>query len=102
MNETPAIDEPVLISVVSPVYRAEPIVAELVRRLVDTLEQLGSFEIVLVDDRSPDASWAAIRAAADADHRVRGIRLSRNFGQHRAIRAGLDMARGEYVVVMDC
>ncbi len=91
-----------LISVVSPVYRAEAIVPELVRRLVDALEPLGEFEIVLVEDRSPDASWAAIRAASEKDPRVRGIRLSRNFGQQRATRAGLDAARGDFVVVIDC
>ena len=91
-----------LISVVSPVYQAEAIVAELVRRLKETLEPLGSFEIVLIEDRSPDGSWAVIAAASREDPRVRGIRLSRNFGQHRAIRAGLDAARGQYVVVMDC
>jgi polyisoprenyl-phosphate glycosyltransferase len=96
------VDDHVLISIVSPVYGAAEIVPELVRRLIAAVEGLGTFEIVLVDDRSPDASWAQIRAASEADRRVRGIRLSRNFGQHRAIRAGLDIARGDYVVVMDC
>ena len=92
----------VLLSVVSPVYRAEATVGELVRRLVAALDPLGSFEIILVDDRSPDASWACIQAEAAADPRVRGLRLSRNFGQHRAITAGLDQCRGEWVVVLDC
>ena len=49
-------DEP-LLSVVSPVYLAEAIVPELVARLIESLEPLGTFEIVLVDDRSPDQSW---------------------------------------------
>ena len=90
-------------SFVSPVYQAEGLVAELVRRLVLAGEALGaSFEIVLVDDRSPDGSWARIQALAARDPRVRGLRLSRNFGQHRAITAGLEQCRGEWVVVLDC
>ncbi|MGI4885357.1 MAG: glycosyltransferase family 2 protein [Janthinobacterium lividum] len=90
-------------SFVSPVYQAEGLVAELVQRLVLAGEALGgSFEIVLVDDRSTDGSWARIQSLAVRDPRVRGLRLSRNFGQHRAITAGLEQCRGEWVVVLDC
>jgi dolichol-phosphate mannosyltransferase len=85
------------------VYRAEQIVDELVRRIQASVEPLtSSYEIVLVDDRSPDDSWARIVAHAARDQRVRGVRLSRNFGQHRAITAGLEYCRGEWIVVMDC
>ena len=94
--------EPPLISVVSPVYRAEGIVDELVRRLVEQLEPMGTYEIILVDDRSPDRSWERIEAICATHAEVRGVRLSRNFGQHKAIAAGLAHARGRYVVVMDC
>ncbi|WP_460675856.1 glycosyltransferase family 2 protein [Hymenobacter coalescens] len=91
------------ISVVSPVYRAESMVDELVRRIKASLEPITSnYEIILVDDRGPDNSWGRIAAQAALDPRVRGVRLSRNFGQHRAITAGLDHSRGEWVVVMDC
>ena len=94
---------PLLLSVVSPVYRAGVMVAELVQRLVQALEPLtADFEIILVDDRSPDDSWSRIETEMARDSRVRGVRLSRNFGQHRAITAGLDACRGEWVVVMDC
>lgn len=76
---------------------------ELVARLVHSLTPITpAFEILLVDDRSPDGSWAAIQAQAHLEPRVRGLRLSRNFGQHRAITAGLDASQGEWVVVMDC
>ena len=93
----------IFLSVVSPVYRANATVAELVERLVRVLEPLTpDFEIVLVDDCSPDESWMLIKAAVARDPRVRGIRLSRNFGQHQAITAGLDCSRGEWVVVLDC
>jgi polyisoprenyl-phosphate glycosyltransferase len=55
-----------------------------------------------VDDGSPDGAWSAISALALADRRVRGIRLSRNFGQHAAITAGLAESRGQWTAVMDC
>jgi len=91
------------VSVVSPVYGAEACIGELCGRLKSTLESITEdFEIILVDDRSPDNSWAAIQNESQKDSRVRGIRLSRNFGQHCAITAGLDIADGDWVVVMDC
>lgn len=91
-----------LISVVSPVYRAEGCLEELHRRLVEALEPLGTFEIVLVDDSSPDRSWQLVESLAARDARVVGLQLARNFGQHHAISAGLAQARGRWVVVMDC
>lgn len=92
-----------LISVVSPVYRAEEIVDELVRQVTLALERVTPhFEIILVEDGSGDGTWPRIAAACAADPRVKGIKLSRNFGQHYAITAGLEHARGGHVVVMDC
>jgi adenylylsulfate kinase-like enzyme/glycosyltransferase involved in cell wall biosynthesis len=91
------------ISVVSPVYRAEGCVKELCDRLRSSLSSItNDFEIVLVEDRGPDNSWQVIEQEASKDPRIRGIRLARNFGQHRAITAGLDVASGDWVVVMDC
>ena len=70
-----------LISVVIPVYRAEGCVAELCRRLKLSLGTITEdFEIILVEDRSPDSSWRMIRKEAEGDPRIRGLRLSRNFG----------------------
>jgi len=84
------------------VYRGAPFLHELHRRLVATLEPLvGRFEIVLVEDGSPDESWSIIEDLARQDARVRGVALSRNFGQHHAITAGLRHARGQWIVVMD-
>jgi dolichol-phosphate mannosyltransferase len=72
-------------------------------RLAATLTGLiPSHEIILVDDRAEDDAWNEIERLVDLDPAVRGIRLSRNFGQHAAITAGLSHARGEWVVVMDC
>ncbi len=92
-----------LISVVSPVYRAGKIVPELARRLSEEVSKITTdHEILLVEDGSPDNSWEAIALECGKNPKVKGIKLSRNFGQHYAITAGLEQARGEYVVVMDC
>jgi dolichol-phosphate mannosyltransferase len=91
------------ISVVSPVYKCGDCVAELHRQLVSALEPLvSSFEIVLVNDGCPANSWEAVRAVAVIDTRVKAINLSRNFGQHYAIAAGVHHSSGNWVVVMDC
>lgn len=91
------------ISVVSPVYGRNLQLDELCQRLIRTLEEIGQpFEILLVNDASPDNSWERIVALSRSDPRIKGIKLSRNFGQHSAITAGLDHVRGEWVVVMDC
>lgn len=91
------------LSVVVPVYRCADCVSVLYDRIAAAVEPLGlEWELIFVDDRSPDAAWARIRALAESSARVRGIRLSRNFGQHAAITAGLSDASGAHVVVMDC
>jgi polyisoprenyl-phosphate glycosyltransferase len=91
------------ISVVSPVYKCSTCLVELCLRLVKTLEAISeNFEIILVNDNSPDDSWGTIVSLSQKDKRVKGIKLSRNFGQHYAITAGLDHCSGEWIVVMDC
>ena len=91
------------LSVVSPVFLAEGIVDELVKRIVKEVSKITQdFEIILVEDGSPDQSWQKIEKNCEADKRVKGIKLSRNFGQHYAITAGLQESQGHYVVVMDC
>ena len=90
------------LSIVSPVFRAAPLVDDLVMLVANAAALVTQdFEIILVD-ASEDESWARITAAAERDPRVKGILLSRNFGQHHAITAGLANARGEHVIVMDC
>ena len=91
------------ISIVSPVYHGEKMVAELVRRNVESVCSItDNYEIILVNDASPDNSWAEIVKQCSLNPKVKGINLSRNFGQHYAITAGLHFAGGEWVVVMDC
>lgn len=91
------------ISIVSPVYRAEKIVENLVAEIQAAMEQLNAtYEIILVDDRSPDDSWNVMKSLSARYDNIKSIRLSRNFGQHPAIMAGLSKTSGEWVVVMDC
>lgn len=91
------------ISIVSPVYRGEKMVAELVRRNVESVTTItDDYEIILVNDASPDNSWEKIVKQCESNPKVKGINLSRNFGQHYAITAGLHYAKGDWVIVMDC
>lgn len=94
---------PPFFSIVSPVYGCEGCLEELCDRVLSTVAKLDkTCEIILVCDASPDRSWQRIRELASRDPRISGIRLARNFGQHYAISAGLEHARGQWVVVMDC
>jgi polyisoprenyl-phosphate glycosyltransferase len=90
------------ISVVIPIYRNEAFINELYSRLTATLSPVtNSFEILFVNDCSPDNSWEFITKNAAKDSRVKGIHFARNFGQHVAITAGVANASGDWVVVMD-
>ena len=91
------------ITVISPCYGSPKALEELYQRTAATMAKMGvTFEMILVDDRCPMDSWSVIRKLAEEHANVVAIRLSRNFGQHPAIYAGLAAARGEWIVVMDC
>lgn len=91
------------ISIVSPVYGAENIVEELVNRIEEEVSKVSdSYEIILVEDASPDRSWEVIQKVCSGNERVKGVKLSKNFGQHNAIRSGIDLATGDVCIVMDC
>ncbi|MCP4154680.1 MAG: glycosyltransferase family 2 protein, partial [bacterium] len=93
----------ILMTIISPVYRAGNIVDKLVERIRTAVSKITPhYEIILVEDRGPDNSWEKIKENCAKYKEVRGIRLSRNFGQQYAIAAGFDHSRGEWVVVMDC
>ncbi len=90
------------ISVVIPVYNCAGCLIELYNRLVKTLNTIdNNFEIIFINDFSPQNDWGVIKELAEKDVRVKGINLSRNFGQHYAITAGLDYVQGDWIVVMD-
>ena len=89
-------------SVVIPVYRSEQILDQLIERLALVLPEMAdSYELVLVNDGSPDQSWKVIERLADEHDWVRGINLMRNYGQHNAVLCGIREARYEMIVTMD-
>jgi dolichol-phosphate mannosyltransferase len=92
-----------LLSIVSPVFKAERIIPFLVDRIQKSLSNItDDYEIILVEDGSPDGSWNVISELCKTNEHLKGIKLSRNFGQHPAIMAGLSHVKGDWVVVMDC
>ena len=91
------------ISIVVPAYKSPGTIKQLSASLNNVLKKIGApGEIIMIDDNCPDGSWAKILEAHEECEKVKGIRLSRNFGQHNAITAGLSAAKGEWIVVMDC
>jgi len=92
-----------MISVVSPVYQSSQCLDELLKVLSTQLSMCSiEFEVILINDGSTDSSWEKITQHAQKDTRIKGVNLSRNFGQHAAITAGLEIASGDWIVVMDC
>lgn len=93
---------PLCISVVVPAYNEEEVLPELHRRLQAVLSQLTTnYEIVYVNDGSQDRTLEVMRELKEADSHVGYVNLSRNFGKEIAMTAGLDLARGDAVVVID-
>jgi polyisoprenyl-phosphate glycosyltransferase len=91
------------LSVVVPVYRCETCLRPLYERLRKSVgEVTDSWELIFIDDRSPDSAWSTLVELAGRDPRVRAVRLSRNFGQHAAITAGLAKSTGRWTAVLDC
>ena len=91
-----------MLSIVVPVYRSAASLPELHRRIAAELEHLpGGFEVVFVEDCGGDDSWDVIQALAASDLRVRGIQLSRNYGQHNALLCGIRAANGDVIATMD-
>ncbi|HUU34333.1 MAG TPA: glycosyltransferase family 2 protein [Vicinamibacterales bacterium] len=90
------------VSVVVPCYRSADCLPELVRRVNVALQpHYAAFELILVNDASPDASWAVISELADRHPFVVGLNLRKNVGQDNAIMAGLHQATGDAVIIMD-
>lgn len=91
------------LSIVSPIYMGEEMLEELVYRVSNSVAGItDDYEIILVNDASPDNSWSKILLMSQKDKKIKGINLSRNFGQPNALTAGLDYSKGDYVVVLDC
>ena len=92
-----------MISVVLPSYNEEKMIPIAAERLRDILTEAGiDYELLFVDDGSRDNTWQEIQRASENDPHVVGVHFSRNFGKEAAMFAGLEQARGDCVVVMDC
>lgn len=91
------------LSVVVPCYRSRESLPELVDLIEKNSQGLtDNLKIILVDDGCPDNSWEMIEEIGKTNRRVVGIKLSKNFGQHYAITAGLKLSKSEATIVMDC
>ncbi len=90
-------------SIVIPVYGCRAAIPELHRRLTESVSSItDDYEIIMVNDACPQNSWESIQELCGKDPHVKGIEMSRNFGQMKAILAGLDYSTGDWSVVMDC
>ena len=100
----PQADPDPLVSVVVPAFNEAQNIPLLYRRVAEVLTQAVSrnWELIFADDGSRDATWSVICALAGDDPKVRGVRLSRNFGHQYALLAGLEAAGGDAVIMMDC
>ncbi|MEO0899672.1 MAG: glycosyltransferase family 2 protein, partial [Bacteroidota bacterium] len=91
------------LSLVIAVYNEGEGLYKLVERIQSSLKEYeGNYEVILIDDRSPDNSWEILCELAAQHEELKIVRFIRNFGQHPALSAGMKLARGEYVVLMDC
>lgn len=91
-----------LLSVVAPIYFAQNSVEVLVKLIVSECSLLQmDFEIILIEDGSTDNTWEKIEVLSSDIPQLRGIKLSRNFGQHYAIACGIEQAKGDWIIVMD-
>jgi dolichol-phosphate mannosyltransferase len=92
-----------LLSIVIPVYQSELILKELISRIKQSaITDESNYQVILVDDGSKDNSWKVISKICADNANIKGVKLSRNFGQQHAITAGLDYTDGQQIVVMDC
>lgn len=91
------------LSFVIPCYRSENTIAKIVGEIVEYTNTLEGYdyEIILIDDYSPDNVWSVIKEMAKNDSRIKGISFCQNFGQHCALMAGYRMAKGDYVITLD-
>lgn len=92
-----------LLSVIVPIFNEQDVIGAFYTRATAALRSIGdvNYELIFVDDGSRDTSYAQLQSFAEADEHVRVIKFSRNFGHQMAITAGLDMARGDCVAVID-
>ena len=90
------------LSIIIPLFRCAESISGLSSRLINSIESIGiSYEVIFVNDGSPENDWQEVSNQASINQNIKGINLSRNFGQHYAISAGLTFSSGEWIIVMD-
>jgi len=92
------------LSILIPVYNSDKIIEDLVEQIINSvtdIKTVHTYEIILVDDCSPDGCWEKIKSLSKKFNLVKGIRLSENFGQHNALMAGIKYSSGEKIITMD-
>ena len=92
-----------LLSFVIPCYRSEKTIEIVVKEIIDTLatRNINDYEIVLVNDCSPDEVWSVIVKLSEKNNKIKGISLARNFGQHSALLAGYSICKGDSIISLD-
>lgn len=92
-----------MLSVILPSYNEEKMIAKATERMAEILQpEKIDYELLFIDDGSCDGTWAQINEAAEKDSHVVGVHFSRNFGKEAAMFAGLEQAKGDCCVVIDC
>ena len=92
-----------MLSVILPSYNEEKMIAKATERMAEILQpEKIDYELLFIDDGSRDGTWAQINEAAEKDSHVVGVHFSRNFGKEAAMFAGLEQAKGDCCVVIDC
>jgi dolichol-phosphate mannosyltransferase len=89
------------LSIIVPVHNEQGSIGELKKRISDALGNSINYELIFIDDGSQDESLSIIKSLSKEDNTIKYVKLSRNFGHQNAICAGLDRARGKYIVIMD-
>ena len=92
------------LSVIIPVYNSSSIISKLVSKISEEIlkiKRISTYQIVLINDCSEDSSWSEISKICNQEKFIVGINLMKNYGQHNAIMAGINIAEGDYVITMD-
>jgi polyisoprenyl-phosphate glycosyltransferase len=89
-------------SIIIPVYKSQNIIAETITKTIDELKKCNvHFEIILINDGSPDNSWEVIKKLIQEYKEIKAINLIKNYGQHNAVLCGFEHAKGDYIITMD-
>ncbi|MCK9236791.1 MAG: glycosyltransferase family 2 protein [Thiopseudomonas sp.] len=89
-------------SIVIPVYKSETIIPDTISQVISAMDDLSEpYEVILVNDGSPDGAWSVIKGLAEKYNSVVAINLIKNYGQHNAVHSGFAHAKGSYIITMD-